>query len=54
MTPPPGSPSAIYRGCECGYLENNGGKGWRTDDDQPPAYVIAEGCPVHDREEEKP
>lgn len=50
--PPPGSPEAIWHGCTCGYVENNGGKGWRTDDDAPPTFAVAAGCPIHDEEKE--
>jgi len=43
-TPPPGSPTAVQRGCTCPTLGNNDGEGR---DDQPGEFLISAYCPLH-------
>ena len=43
----PGSPAAILEGCTCGWLANNAGRGWPYTNDDGPAFVVSEDCPLH-------
>lgn len=50
-TPNPGSQEAYERGCICARLDNARGRGYATDKEGNPVFVITQGCPLHAPEE---
>lgn len=55
-TPNPGSDEALDQGCTCPVLDNGHGKGAYGGVlvDGKPQFWVAEGCPLHDKQEVQP
>jgi len=50
--PPPGSPEALEKGCECPVIDNGHGKGAYIDHKGKPVYWFNKECPLHGEAEE--
>ena len=51
-TPPPGSDDAVAAGCLCPVHDNARGRGMPGPDG--PMYWIADGCPLHNLDDNTP
>ena len=52
-TPNPGSKEAQAQGCICAVIDNHYGDGFLIAPNEPKAFWITGGCPLHDKKRAK-